>query len=275
MISVPTPEPRHGDQVRAFSFAVAILFASLGKAAPARVNVQPPSADQVEAMRNDCASETIPFMFASTALGEQLRGRDGVHILRQFSFIVSRPDRMRIRRLASGAMKGVLTDGCPFAFWWTGHPALVEHGEIRVGGPEHLSGPGWSFLGHPPGPPPREVPAIEGYRHIMSSAALSGNFATTFSPGAPYVGMWHRTDGATGSLIVHHRSDGGGVIRLGTVGRTYDAVYAAAGIHDISFTLLKGPSASEPLHVVNLTWSEPGSCCGGRRQRGRQSRRDR
>ena len=250
---------------------VAVLL--VGTAGTVSSHIRQPIAGRSHAVRVDCAPEVMPFVRALVS-ADQLRGRQGVALLSQRAFIVASPSRMRFQRFAAGAMRGVLSDGCPFAFWRTGHPASIERGEIRIPRLEELSGPGWSFLGQSPGPPPRSVPAFEGYRHVASGAADRGNPATAVADDAPYVGLWHRNDGGAGTLIAYHRSDGGGVIRLGTVGRTYDAVYAAQGIHDISFTLVKEPTDGEPLHIVTFSWSEPGACCRARRRSERSGRRN-
>lgn len=232
--------------------ALSILAAALvplSSGAPAQApdagGAPPVAGGRVPASRTVCETEVIPWVTVAAPGDAVLTGRRDVPLRSVRAFRVSKPERVRFSRFEPFTMRGVLSDGCPFAFWWTGNPIAFQNGEIRVSQPEELSGSGWTFIGHSPGPEPSWTPSVAGYRYVMSAAV---------SPSGPYIGLWLRTDGSPGSLVAHFGREGEPVTRLGTASRMFDAVYVSSTIHQLFFTLLEEPEGPAPLTIVTFEW---------------------
>jgi hypothetical protein len=146
-------------------------------------------------------------------------------------------------------MVGVLSDGCAFEFWWSRKPGPYEIEEIRVLGPVESLDRTYAFLRLPPYAEPSWTPNFAGYRHVDSSAVSRA--------GLSFIGLWHRTDGVTGSLVAAYNADGSRVIRLGTAEWAYDGVYTHFSIHDglYAFTLVDEPEGSDPLYMAVYDWT--------------------
>jgi hypothetical protein len=83
-----------------------------------------------------------------------------------------------------------------------------------------------------------------------------------------YLGLWHRTDGAPGSLVAAYEADGAPATRLGISDWTYDGVYPFFAVHQFMFTLVDAPDGADPLYIATFERLPPSSCCRrGRRRR--------
>jgi hypothetical protein len=187
-----------------------------------------------------------------------LSGGRNVSVDRIFALHISRPELFPFRRFETFAMRGTLRDGCPFRFWWAGHPSSAREGEIRV-----LStpppDPDPAALQMTPDPQPGWTPTFPGYRHVMSSLIWTG---------PSYVGLWNRSDATPGSLVATYSTQGAPVTSLGTARWTYDGIYAAPQIHVFMFSLMAAPEQSELLYIATFVQADPHGCCGrSRRQR--------
>jgi hypothetical protein len=182
----------------------------------------------------------------------RLSGRRDVHLVKIHALRVARPELFPFLRYQPNTMRGTLSNGCSFVFWWEGNPAWSSEGEIRIAPPDAPLGAGNPHLSSMAGPAPAWIPNFVGYRYIVSG---------TVSSGRSYIGLWNRTDGRPGSLVAAYGAQGEPVIRLGTADWTYEAVYVAPDFHMLVFTLVNAPQGSEPLYISTFTWSPPRACC--------------
>lgn len=225
---------------------LALLLGGLTCAIPSIDAAEAQQAGDPRAGPAPCEATVVPFRVTAASMpGELLVGRHDVVLRSRNGFAVSRPELFRFRRFDTFTMTGMLGNGCQFAFWWTGNPSIIGRGEIRIGEPGPLLSDGDRI----PSTEAVGIPAFEGFRHAMSS--------TLVSDGSALIGLWHRADGAAGSLVASYAADGTAVTRLGTTSRTFDAVFPSFSIHQFVFSLIDEPEGSQPLYVATYEWVRP------------------
>jgi hypothetical protein len=216
---------------------------------------------QASATHPACAAAVIALENASEIpTGHMLlSGRPSVALRRFHALRVSRPELFPFQRFESGAMRGTLSNGCPFQIWWSGNPTALGVGEIRFLSTVPPLDPQYAYLQTTPDQPPSWTPFFDGYRHVMSSV---------IAPGSSYVGLWNRTDGTPGSLVATYDVTGSRVSTVGTANWTYDGIYYGLAIHQFHFTLIDIPEGSKPLYIAVFEQVQaPGNCCRRSRRR--------
>jgi hypothetical protein len=217
-----------------------------------------PAGAQVSASHVNCELSVIPFTSGGVPPGGLLlSGNRNVSVIRIHAFQIARPELFPFQRFQANSMRGTLSDGCPFIFWWKGSPAAGE-GEIRVLSATPPLDRSIDGLQLAPDPPPAWSPVFDGYRHVMSSRIWSG---------PSYIGLWNRADGGPGSLVATYGAEGEPVARLGTTNWTYEGIYAAPDVHMLVFALVNAPQGSEPLYIATFARVQPGACCRVSRRR--------
>lgn len=235
---------------------VTVILGGLGLAPAA------PAAGEIRrASQSHCAAQVIPFRRAAEPPQDLLLSAErGVALSRVEALIVSRPDLFHFEHFDGGHMAGILGGRCAVEFWWSRKAGPYEIEEIRILGPVESVGRYHAYLRMPQPPQPTRIPQFESYRHVMSSA---------ISPsGLSYIGLWHRVDGTTGSLVAAYTAEGDAVVRLGTARWNFDGVYLnGMPFHEgeYGFTLIDEPDGTGPLYMVAYDWtSRPLQVRGGR-----------
>ena len=247
------PKPRRA----AAKASCLALFALLGAAEPLAASRDD---NQVSGTHPACAAAVIPLENArEIANGNMLiSGQPGLSLRRFHAVRAPRSELFPFQRFEAAAMRGTLSNGCPFQIWWSGNPQAQDLGEIRILSTVPRLDERYADLQLAPDPQPGWTPAFEGYRHVMSSAIFSG---------PSYIGLWNRMDGRPGSLVAIYDPTSTAVRTVGTSNWTYDGIYHQFAIHHLFFTVVDFPEGPGPLYIAVFEREEPGSEPPSRRRR--------